>query len=72
MPFKYYHGRTAQVFNVNPRSIGITLKKKVGCRFIEKRLHVRVEHLVKSNVREAFKARVKESDRLKCEANKKK
>ena len=58
MPFKYYHGRTAQVFNVNPRSVGVVVNKIVGSRYIAKRVHIRVEHVKKSNCREAFKKRV--------------
>ena len=28
MPHKLYHGRTAKVFNVNPRSVGLLMWKK--------------------------------------------
>ena len=45
MPFKYYHGRTGRVFNVNPRSIGVIVNKLVNGRFMHKRIHVRVEHI---------------------------
>ena len=40
-------------------------------RKIEKRIHVRVEHIRKSNCRTSFIDRVKENDKLKTEANKK-
>ena len=62
MPFRYYHGRTGKVFNVNPRSIGVVVNKLVGNRIIAKRIHVRVEHLRLSKCREDFLKRVKESD----------
>ena len=29
MPFKFYHGRTGVVFNVNKRAIGVTVNKLV-------------------------------------------
>ena len=45
MPYKYYHGRTGKVFNVNPRAIGVVVNKLHGNRIIAKRIHVRVEHL---------------------------
>jgi len=70
MPYKYYHGRTGRVFNVNPRAIGVRLFKVVGNHYQEKRIHVRVEHLQKSRTREAFKERIKANDILKAAANK--
>jgi len=51
MPFKGYHGKTGTVFNVNPRSIGVRLLKRVREKYVEKKINVRVEHLRKSNVR---------------------
>lgn len=58
MPFMYYHGRTARVFNVNPRSVGVSLRKRVRGRQVEKRFHVRIEHLRPSKCREEFVKRV--------------
>jgi large subunit ribosomal protein L21e len=48
MPFKYYHGRTGRVFNVNPRAVGVEILKRVGNRLMPKRLNVRLEHIKKS------------------------
>lgn len=70
MPHHFYHGRTGQVFNVNPRAIGVRLFKKVNGRYIEKRIHVRREHVVISNCRTAFVARIQKNDQLKHEAKK--
>jgi len=70
MPYKYYHGRTGTVFNVNPRSIGVIVNKQVRNRIIPKRLHIRIEHLRQSSCRKAFVARVQENDKKKTEANK--
>ena len=70
MPHKFYHGRTGRVFNINPRSIGVIITKQVRNRIIEKRIHVRVEHIRKSTTREAFLARVRENDKKKNEAKK--
>eukprot|EP00178_Gracilaria_changii_P019764 TRINITY_DN57297_c0_g1_i1.p1 TRINITY_DN57297_c0_g1~~TRINITY_DN57297_c0_g1_i1.p1 ORF type:complete len:138 (-),score=16.32 TRINITY_DN57297_c0_g1_i1:94-507(-) len=70
MPYKYYHGRTGRVFNVNPRAIGVIVNKQVRQRIIPKRIHVRVEHLKLSTSRSAFLERCKENDKKKTEANK--
>ena len=70
MPYKLYHGRTGKVFNVNPRSIGVLVNKQVRNRIVQKRIHVRVEHLRLSSCRKAFVERIKANDKLKTEANK--
>lgn len=70
MPHLFYHGRTGQVFNVNPKSLGVIVKKQIRNRIIAKRLNIRREHLRKSNCRTAFIQRIKENDRKKTEANK--
>jgi len=70
MPHKFYHGRTGTVFNVNPRSIGVIITKQVRNRIVEKRIHVRVEHIRQSTTREAFLKRIRENDKKKCEARK--
>lgn len=70
MPYKYYHGRTGTVFNVNPRAIGVIVNKQVRNRIIPKRIHVRIEHLRQSKCRTAFVSRITENDKKKAEANK--
>lgn len=70
MPYKYYHGRTGRVFNVNPRAIGVVVNKQVRNRIIPKRIHVRVEHLKLSTSRTGFLDRIRENDKKKTEANK--
>lgn len=70
MPYKYYHGRTGRVFNVNPRAVGVIVNKQVRNRIIPKRIHVRVEHLRLSTCRKEFLNRIKENDKKKTEANK--
>uniref|UniRef100_A0A0K8WBF3 60S ribosomal protein L21 n=1 Tax=Bactrocera latifrons TaxID=174628 RepID=A0A0K8WBF3_BACLA len=70
MPYRYYHGRTGRVFNVNPRSVGVIVNKQVRNRIIPKRIHVRVEHIKKSTSRESFLARIRENDIKKRDANK--
>ena len=64
MPYKYYHGRTGRVFNVNPRSIGVIVNKQVRQRIIPKRIHVRVEHLKLSTSRTGFLNRIRENDKV--------
>lgn len=71
MPYKWYHGRTGRVFNVNPRAIGVIINKQVRSRIVEKRIHVRVEHLKLSTSRKEFLDRIRENDVKKAEANKK-
>jgi len=71
MPYKYYHGRTGTVFNVNPRAIGVIVNKQVRQRIIPKRIHVRVEHLKLSTSRQSFLDRIRENDKKKTESNKK-
>jgi large subunit ribosomal protein L21e len=69
-PYKYYHGRTGRVFNVNSRAIGVIVNKQVRQRIIPKRIHVRVEHLKLSTSRVDFLTRIRENDKKKTEANK--
>jgi len=64
MPYKFYHGRTGRVFNVNPRSIGVIVNKQVRQRIIPKRIHVRIEHLKLSTSRSAFLTRCRENDKV--------
>ena len=70
MTHHFYHGRTGRVFNVNPRSVGIIFHKTIGNRKIEKRVHVRVEHVKESRCREDFLQRIKDNDVKKAQANK--
>ena len=70
MPHHQYHGRTAKVFNVNPRSVGVSIHKTVRTRKIEKRFHIRPEHLRLSSCRDEFLERIKKNDKLKNEAKK--
>jgi large subunit ribosomal protein L21e len=62
MPHKFYHGRTAVVYNVSPRALGLIVNKRVGGRFIEKRINVRIEHVKPSKSRVDFNRRVQEND----------
>ena len=38
MPFKHYHGRTGQVYNVTKRAVGVRVAKQVNGRIINKHL----------------------------------
>ena len=70
MPHKFYHGKTGKVFDVTQHAVGVIINKKVGNRLIPKRIHVRIEHVRKSQCREAFKQRVRDNDAKKREAKK--
>jgi len=72
MPHKYYYGRTGKVFDVCKRSVGVIINKKVRNRFLEKRLHIRFEHLRKSRCRDEFIKRIQTNDKAKAAANKEK
>jgi large subunit ribosomal protein L21e len=61
MPYKVYHGKTGVVYNVTKSSVGVIIYKRVGNRYLEKRINVRVEHVSHSRSREEFINRVKEN-----------
>jgi large subunit ribosomal protein L21e len=61
MPYKVYHGKTGVVYNVTKSAVGVIINKKVGNRYIEKRVNVRVEHVTHSRSRDEFLNRVKEN-----------
>jgi large subunit ribosomal protein L21e len=65
MPFKYYQGKTGRVWNVTPRAVGVFVSKKVGHRFLLKKIHLRVEHVSHSTSRDDFLNRMKRNDEAK-------
>ena len=69
MPYKLYHGRTGKVFNINPRSVGVIVHRLVNGRYIEKRLHVKIEHVRPSNVKIALSKRYQANDEAKHQGN---
>ena len=71
MPYKVYHGKTGVVYNVTKSAVGVIIYKKVGNRYIEKRVNVRVEHVAKSRSRDEFLNRVKDNARKRKEAKEK-
>lgn len=70
MPHKGYHGRTGIIFNVTKRSVGVRVNKLVNGRIIEKRIHVRIEHVRKSKCQKEIIRRIKENEAIKAEAAK--
>ena len=72
MPHKFYHGRTGRVFDISPNSIGVIVNKQVRNRIVEKRIHVRVEHLRISTCNANFKKHVKAVEETKRKEPKKK
>jgi len=70
MPHKGYHGRTGIVFNVTKAAVGIRVNKLVNGRIIEKRIHVRIEHVRKSKCQAEILKRKKENEAAKDEARK--
>jgi large subunit ribosomal protein L21e len=68
MPHKVYHGKTGVVYNVTKSAVGIIIYKKVGNRYLEKRVNIRIEHINHSKCREEFLRRVKENAEKKRKA----
>ncbi|CAG8676431.1 2475_t:CDS:2 [Dentiscutata erythropus] len=68
MPHKFYHGRTGIIYNVTKSAVGVIINKRVGNRYIEKRVNVRIEHIKHSKCRDDFLRRVKENAIKKKEA----
>ncbi|MCJ1260980.1 hypothetical protein MMC22_000844 [Lobaria immixta] len=56
---KVYHGKTGVIYNVTKSAVGVIIYKRVGNRYIEKRVNVRIEHVSLSRSREEFINRVK-------------
>ena len=61
MPHRSAHGKTGVIYNVTKSAVGVIIYKRVGNRYIEKRLNIRVEHVSLSRSREEFINRVKEN-----------
>lgn len=57
MPYRYYHGRSGIIFNVNKRAVGVEVTKVVGNRVLRKRIHLRIEHVRRSRCNENFLSR---------------
>ncbi|CAB9529077.1 60S ribosomal protein L21 [Seminavis robusta] len=70
MPYKGYHGRTGIVFNVTKSAVGVRVNKLVNGRIIEKRIHVRIEHVRASKCQKEILRRKKENEAAKEEARK--
>ena len=70
MPHKFYHGRTGIVFNLTKSSVGVRVNKYVNGRIIEKRVHVRIEHIRKSKCQDELIRRIKENEAAKLVAAK--
>eukprot|EP00614_Pseudopedinella_elastica_P001603 CAMPEP_0172595174 /NCGR_PEP_ID=MMETSP1068-20121228/14752_1 /TAXON_ID=35684 /ORGANISM="Pseudopedinella elastica, Strain CCMP716" /LENGTH=161 /DNA_ID=CAMNT_0013393607 /DNA_START=126 /DNA_END=611 /DNA_ORIENTATION=+ len=67
MPHKGFHGRTGIVYNVTKRAVGVKVNKYVvaGGKILEKRINVRVEHVIPSKCRLGHIERVKKNDEIK-------
>lgn len=70
MPHKHYHGRTGIVFNVTKSAVGVRVNKMVNGRILEKRIHVRIEHVRKSKCQKEILARKVANEAAKVEAKK--
>mmetsp|Transcript_36118 Transcript_36118/g.71079 ORF Transcript_36118/g.71079 Transcript_36118/m.71079 type:complete len:163 (+) Transcript_36118:143-631(+) len=70
MPHKGYHGRTGIVFNVTKSAVGVRVNKLVNGRILEKRIHVRIEHIRASKCQREIIRRKAENEAAKVEAAK--
>mmetsp|Transcript_32444 Transcript_32444/g.49623 ORF Transcript_32444/g.49623 Transcript_32444/m.49623 type:complete len:163 (-) Transcript_32444:28-516(-) len=70
MPHKFYHGRTGIVFNVTKSAVGLRVNKLVNGRIIEKRIHVRIEHVRPSKCQKEILERKVQNEAAKEEARK--
>jgi large subunit ribosomal protein L21e len=70
MPYKGYHGRTGIIFNVTKSAVGVRVNKKVNGRIIEKRIHIRIEHVRKSKCQKEILKRIVDNEAAKVEAAK--
>mmetsp|Transcript_3863 Transcript_3863/g.4285 ORF Transcript_3863/g.4285 Transcript_3863/m.4285 type:complete len:163 (-) Transcript_3863:168-656(-) len=66
MPHKGYHGRTGIIFNVTKSAVGVRVNKKVNGRIIEKRIHVRIEHVRQSKCQREIISRVAANEKSKA------
>merc|ERR1711997_715403 len=70
MPHKGYHGRTGIIFNVTKSAVGVRVNKLVNGRIIEKRIHVRIEHVRKSKCQKEILQRKVDNEAAKEKARK--
>jgi large subunit ribosomal protein L21e len=68
MPHKGYHGRTGIIFNITKSAVGVRVNKLVNGRILEKRIHVRIEHVRLSKCQNEIRARKKENELAKAKA----
>ncbi|CCH44712.1 60S ribosomal protein L21-A [Wickerhamomyces ciferrii] len=68
LPHKWYHGKTGRVFDVTKSSVGVIVYKIVRNKYLEKRVHLRVEHVKHSDSRKDFLLRVKANAEKKKQA----
>merc|ERR1711966_477631 len=68
MPHKFYHGKTGIVFNITKSAVGVRVNKFVNGRIINKRIHVRIEHVRRSKCQIEIKTRVKANEAAKKRA----
>lgn len=66
--FLLSNSRTGIIYNVTKSAVGVIINKKVGNRFIEKRVNIRIEHIKHSKCRDDFLRRVKENAAAKLKA----
>lgn len=69
MPHKFYHGRTGRIFNISRTAVGVEVSKRVRQRILNKRFHIRIEHVRKSRCNEDYLKRCKEREKAAHEAH---
>mmetsp|Transcript_25722 Transcript_25722/g.33701 ORF Transcript_25722/g.33701 Transcript_25722/m.33701 type:complete len:173 (+) Transcript_25722:96-614(+) len=70
MPHKFYHGRTGIIFNITKRAVGVRVNKLVNGTIIQKKIHVRLEHVKPSKCRSEILKRIKQNEAIKAQVRK--
>ncbi|RVD90777.1 60S ribosomal protein L21 [Tubulinosema ratisbonensis] len=68
MPYKYYHGKTGRIYNVDQKAVTVIVGRRFGNKIVEKMITCRIEHIRPSNCRKEFLERKSRYEELKKEA----
>jgi large subunit ribosomal protein L21e len=63
MPHKFYQGRSGRIFNISRTAVGVEVSKTLRQGImINKRFHIRLEHVRRSRCNEDYLKRVKDRE----------
>ncbi|KII74005.1 60S ribosomal protein L21 [Thelohanellus kitauei] len=64
MPHKYFHGKTGRIFDITKRAVGVVVNKRVKGRIMQKKMHVRIEHVKPSQCNKDHLLRIEKRKEL--------